>query len=337
MTWYKKAAIALAILLLLFLLAGLFMPKNMEISQKRTIKAPVSFVFNLLNNVKTSKEWNPFVQEDPKMELSYSNIREGKGAQMTWISEVTGNGSNIYTNVVDNKLIESDLMFEGMDTSQYAFIFEPKDNQSTDLTWTMKSRFGFPYNVMGPVFKYMIKKSYKKGLDNIEKVVNERLTKGLYSGYAITEMIGQERKYAMNRKIVPVKDVTGFYTQSLGVIFQKIQNEGLTMTGKPVALFFNYDEVNSVTDMAAGAPINLAKEIKDLSFISIPSQLVVQAEHKGPYEGLATVHEAINTYIKDHSLTKNGPAIEEYVSDPVIEKDPQKYITKIIYPVTKSK
>ena len=335
MKWYKKLAIALTVIFALFLILGIFMPRNLEIRQSRSMEVPVQVVYNLLNNIKTSKEWNPFIQEDPAMELAYSTIREGKGASMSWKSKVTGNGSNIYTQSVENKLIESDLIFEGMDTSYYSFVFTEKEAGKTEVAWTMKTRLGFPYNVMGPVFKYMIMKSYRKGLENIDKVATARLKNAVYSGHKISENLINERKYAINRKTVKVTEVKDFYTQSLGVIFQKVQNEGLTMTGKPVALFFSYDEVKQVTDMAAGAPINIPKEIKDLALIQLAQQQVAEVTYKGDYEGLAEVHEAIITYIKDRKLQRTGPAIEEYITDAVEEKDPKKYVTKVMYPIAK--
>ncbi|HMP31978.1 MAG TPA: GyrI-like domain-containing protein, partial [Saprospiraceae bacterium] len=267
-------------------------------------------------------------------ELTYGSPWEGTGAQMSWKSDVTGNGSNTYTNTVENKLIESDLNFEGMDPSYYSFELNTTEKNSTNLTWTMKTRLGFPYNVMGPLFKYMIKKSYRKGLDNIEKVVIDRKA-GSYNGYKVSEILLSDRNYAMNRKEVKASEVRDFYSQSLGPIFQKIQAEGLTMTGKPVALYFSYDRIKEKTDMAAAVPINIAREIKDLSFINISPQSAVQVEYTGDYNGLASVHEAIRSYMMDRMLTKNGPSIEEYISDPIEEKDPTKYITKVIYPITK--
>jgi effector-binding domain-containing protein len=337
MVWWKKVLIVIGALLILFLILGIFMPKNVEVSQSRTINAPVQYVFNLLNNLKDSKQWNPFIMEDPDIELTYGQIWEGEGAQLTWKSSVVGNGSNIYTSSVKNQLIESDLLMEGMDTSFYAFQFKENEKKTTDLTWTMKSRLGFPYNALGFVFKYMIKKSYRKGLDNIEKVVAQRMNNKIYNGHKINESLITERNYALNRKVIKANEVRDFYSQSLGPIFQKIQSEGLTMTGKPVALYFNYDQIKQETDMAAGVPINIAREIKDLSFVNIAAQPAIQVDFTGDYSDLGPVHEAIKTYMMDRNLVKSGPAIEEYITDPIEEKDPKKYVTKIIYPFTTSK
>jgi effector-binding domain-containing protein len=334
MPWWKKVAIVLAIILVLFLILGIFMPKNVTVSRSKLIKAPVTYVFNLANNLKDSRQWNPFIMEDPKINFEVGKKWEGIGAASSWTSEVVGNGSNIYTKSVTNDLIESDIAFEGQKGSKYAFKFEPKGNE-TNVTWTMDTRLEFPFNVMAPFFKYMIGKSYKKGLDNIEKIALQRMSEQIYNGFKINETLLSDRKYAMNRKTVKAAEVRGFYAQSLGPIFQKIQSEGLTMTGKPVALYFYYDQLKLETDMAAGVPINIAREIKDLSYLNIPPQTAIEVEHKGDYKTLDLVHEAIKTYMMDRSLVKNGPAIEEYITDPIQEKDPSKYVTKVIYPFKK--
>ena len=39
----------------------------------------------------------------------------------------------------------------------------------------------------------------------------------------------------------------------------------------------------------------------------------------------------MDEYMKDFGLLNNPPIIEEYVTDPSTEKDPAKWLTKIIY------
>jgi effector-binding domain-containing protein len=42
-------------------------------------------------------------------------------------------------------------------------------------------------------------------------------------------------------------------------------------------------------------------------------------------------HDAIHQYAADKGLKLKSPAIEEYVGDPGVEKDPNKVLTKVYY------
>lgn len=336
MSVLKKIGIVLGALLILFLVLGIFMPKKAIISKSLTIEAPANYVFNIVNDFKTNPEWNPWVQDDPEMKLSYGAKTSGVGASYSWTSKASGNGSASYTNVVENKSIEALLNFDGMDPSKYSFNFEPKGPNETEVTWSMDTRFGFPFNVFAPVFKYMINKSYKKGLKNLEKMAESRIEDGEYLGFEVKDELYDQRSFIMNRSEVAIPNIQSFYTQNLGAIFKKVQDEGLTMSGMPSGLFFKYDELEGKADMAAAIPVKSAKDIQGLNSITIPKQQCIVVEYYGDYKGLSRAHDAAKAYMNDRKLLNNPPIIEEYVTDPIKEKDPKKWLTKVIYYYTKS-
>ena len=51
----------------------------------------------------------------------------------------------------------------------------------------------------------------------------------------------------------------------------------------------------------------------------------------GPYDKLKAAHDAIAQYAKDKGLKLKSPAIEEYIGDPGVEKDPNKVLTRVYY------
>ena len=58
------------------------------------------------------------------------------------------------------------------------------------------------------------------------------------------------------------------------------------------------------------------------------------ANYYGPYdEKMSETHALLNAFITDQKLKKRGVAIESYVTDPGTEKDPNKVLTEIYYPV----
>jgi effector-binding domain-containing protein len=190
---------------------------------------------------------------------------------------------------------------------------------------------GFPYNVMGPIFKFTMKRQFGKGLSALEALAEKRIEKKEYFGYVVKEESILERHFVMSRSNVAIVDIQKYFTQSLGAIFQKVQNEGLTMKGMPSGLFFNYDQAKGMTDMAAAIPVNEEKAIKDLTSITLPKQVGLVIDYYGDFANTDKAHRAMEAYMKDRNLLSNPPNVEEYVTDPLQEKDPSKWLTKIIY------
>lgn len=330
MTVLKKIGIILGVFLLLFIILGIVMPKNLHVEKLKTLDAPSNFLFNIANDFKTNPDWNPWVLSDPKMVLTYGKKVQGVGASYSWTSEKSGSGSASYTNVIPNEYIEANLLFEGMDSSKYSYTFKPNGDK-TDVTWSMDTRMGFPNNIMGPIFKFIMKRQFNKGLDALESLAKKRIEEKEYFGYVVKEENVLERYYVMSRSNMALSEVQKYYTQSLGAIFQKIQDEGLTMKGMPSVLFFKYDQEGGMTDMAAAIPVNEEKQIKDLTSITIPKQAGLVIDYYGEFTNTETAHRAMAAYMKDRNLLNNPPSVEEYVTDPLKEKDPSKWLTKIIY------
>lgn len=332
----KKIGIILGILLVLFLILGIFMPKEIKIAYTREIDAPANYLYNLAHNLKSANTWNPWLAEDPTTVITYGAKSSGLGASYAWTSKKMGNGSATYTKTEPYKNIEAFIYFEGMDTSIYSYSFGAIDDNTTNMTWTMDSDIGYPVNVFGPFYKFMIKRSFKKGLKKLEDIAEMRYKDAEYNGYEIKESEEKEKNFIMNRSVVPFTDIQKFYTQNLGSIFQKVQDEGLTMKGMPSALYFKYDEIQKTTDMATAIPINKESNVKDLSSLSIPEKDAVLIEYYGSYEDIGNAHEALDAYMLDRDLLMDPPVIEEYVTDPLKEKDPAKWLTRVVYYYTKA-
>jgi effector-binding domain-containing protein len=221
------------------------------------------------------------------------------------------------------------MAFEGMGNSSIIYSLVP-DGDKTKLTWEMHSHLGFPYNLMKFFFKYSVSKAYNMSFDNIEVLLEER-KKGVYGGYAVDEVLMKEKNYLMNRDEVALANIQQFYTRNLGAIFQKIQNEGLVMDGKPSGLFFKYDENKGVTDMASAIPLMESVSMEGLSSYNIPAGPALNIDYYGDYAKTGSAHVALENYMQDRNYLVNPPSVEEYVTDPLEVKDPTKWLTQIRY------
>ncbi len=109
---------------------------------------------------------------DPGMKLTYSGPAEGMGSAYSWEGPVTGTGkltilsSNPYNNV------HFSLEFDGKGTSEGGFNFEGVSG-GTRVSWYMEmTDLKYPFQRwFGLMMPGMMKKDFRHGLDNMEKVL----------------------------------------------------------------------------------------------------------------------------------------------------------------------
>lgn len=60
---------------------------------------------------------------------------------------------------------------------------------------------------------------------------------------------------------------------------------------------------------------------------------VIMAQHNGDYSSTHNSWGKIEEYIKANNLEMNGAPWEQYITDPMTEPDPSKWITNLFWPV----
>ncbi len=325
----KKIGLVIAIIFALILIAGLFLSGDLKVEAEREFNAPKEYLFNLMNDMKDVPLWNNWVIDDPEIELHFSPVTMGKGAFYTWASEKSGEGQLSFRNVYKSDSIVATLQFGDMDESLVKYEFA-NESSKTKVKMTMKSHMGFPYNLMKWFFKRSVFNSYEKSFDHMEKVIEERKN-GKYYGFQIKESDEPEKYYLSNRDIVASDEVNNFYAQNMTSIFKKIQDEGVMMNGKPSALFYERNNSNQESDVAAAVPLNAEFSMEGLVSITLPRSNAVTIDYFGDKSGIEKAHRAAKAYMRDRGYFKKLPIVEEYVTDAVEIKDPSKWQTRLLY------
>ena len=92
------------LLLIVFIAGAIYFATkdgNYEVEESKVIKAPVSLVFDKVNEYKTWEKWGPWKQEDPTMVFNYPEKTSGEGASYSWNGEES-DGSMRTTSVIPN-------------------------------------------------------------------------------------------------------------------------------------------------------------------------------------------------------------------------------------------
>jgi effector-binding domain-containing protein len=331
MKFVKYLGAVLLIILLVYLASCYFGPKNLNVVESKNIDAPASIIFNLINKVEKWEEWNDWNLQDTGMIVSYSDKKEGVGAKSSWTDSQYGDGSQEIIESVENERIKTKLGFEGWKGDNFG-IFNLTDNgDQTNVSWAFEGT-PIPFLMRGLMFsgKSTIGKAYIAGLNNIEKIAEERL-KGIYNGYEIVELDLEAKHFVINRQEVRTENIQQFYATNLGKLFGKVQGAGMEMDGMPCGLFFRMDERDGMIDMAAAIPVKENISIDGASLYSIETRKALQIDYKGDYHGVKLAHLAMEEYMRDRGLFLDDPIIEEYLTDPGTEPDPSKWLTRLTY------
>lgn len=335
-TLLKYLIIILLVLAVLAIGLMALSPKQLVFEKNETINAPSHLVYNIVNDLKKWESWSPISEIDPNAEYSYTAKTKGVGAKWSWKgNNELGEGSQTITAAVPNESIRTAIDgWNGEAHSNWQFV---KEGEKTKVSWGFEgAETSFIFRPFNYLMKKSLEKSYVKGLESIKTMAEQRSQEKTYGGYKINEVYIGEKHYIMNRQEVAMDKIQQFYTQNLGALFMKAQGQELDMDGMPSGLFFSWDESKGTTDMAAAIPLKEAMTVPGAISQSLSDGKAVQVDYYGDYDKAESAHYAIEDYMQDNGLLINYPIVQEYVTDPTVEKDPSKWLTKITYYVTNS-
>ncbi len=170
----KRLVGGLVVLVALFLLIGMFLPREVTVARSVGISAPASDVFPHVNSLKATQAWSPWLERDPDVVLEYSGPDEGAGAKLQWASEhpQVGNGTQEIMVSVPNEKVETALDFGDMGLAKAQFLLS-ESGGVTEVTWTLDTDMG-----AGPVGRWMglmmdgwVGADYETGLANLKALV----------------------------------------------------------------------------------------------------------------------------------------------------------------------
>lgn len=148
----------------------------------------------------------------------------------------------------------------------------------------------------------------------------------------IKEAVFEGKIYLVKKYInlAQEKVTEDFFAQNYAAITEQ---KAVFGNGMPSALYFDWKEDGSTTDMAIAIPVmEKPKQVnKGFEIISIAPCQCFYIDYYGSYAQMEPAHHALSTYLLDNKIECNFVAIEEYVTDPATEPDPKNWLTRISY------
>lgn len=325
--------VLILILVVAFVVLGLIAKKDYHIERSIIIKAPKEVVFRQMVEYKNWPNWSPWYEMEPTMKIEYKEPDGQVGSGYHWTGKDMGEGE-ITTTEIQGTTMKCAMRFIKPFKAEPNSYFKAEDagNGETKVTWGFDNRYGFAMSAFMMAFnmeKKMIK-NFDRGLELMKKHVESHPAEAAApaSNVMIQQVSYPGNTYAVVRKKMGWGELDAFFSKTYEQLGKAMQSD---IRGNAAALFYEWDEKNHRTDVAAGFPVDKSAAGKGgASLASVESSPALLAVHKGGYASSAAEHEALGKEVtakgKERKLV-----IEEYVVGPGSEKDSTKWVTNIYY------
>ena len=329
----KKILYVVLALVVIYFVLCLVGPSVIKVERSVSMNASADAIKSQITDYNVFNSWSPWAEKDTAMKITIEGQAGTVGHKYTWEgNKDVGKGTMELTSISADTVAEK-LDFAGKGVSDVFFILKP-EGTATNFTWAMNMNVPFFGRGMMLFFKGQMDKmlggDFEKGLAKLKAVVEAVPVAKTYNGYEIKEVIWPEKNYYGKKATLPFEKLSGFFAENFPKIFNDAITAKLQHTGPPSAIFFSYDEQKQTIECAA--VISVADgELKHWEKFNVPAaDIALHVAYYGSYDKITKAHSAINEYMKEKGLA-HSVAIEEYISDPMTEKDTTKWLTNIYY------
>jgi effector-binding domain-containing protein len=319
-------------IVLLILSVGFLLPRKVHVERSLLISATPKSIFYQINTLKNWEKWSPWLQMDTTVKLIYSGPGSGTGATYAWISnnKSIGNGSLSIISSIPYDSIQLIMDYGENGKSTGRFVLQ-NESQNTKVTWSLDSDLGMnPLSRWFGLFSdHMIGPDLERGLSRLDQLLADLK---IVNGYPIID-------YDVPARIlISIRDTAspGTVTPKLSKMYSKISGflklKNLPPAGSPIAVFHSY--AGSLFDIEACIPVASIIEVPEgMKCYAKNIQKTIMVKYFGPYKSITSAYNAMQIYLTNMDLQVSGPGWEEYITNPLMEADSNKWQTNIYYPL----
>jgi len=175
---------------------------------------------------------------------------------------------------------------------------------------------------------------FEKGLSLLKTIVEKEaeIFQKEYFGYRIKEIKFNGSKIGYVRKSIPLAEMEEFFVKNYAKITSEAKNCGFQIDGAPMALYYRWDYINEVANIAAAIPVMGDSTLgEDYALMRLEPQKALLLNYYGGYKSTEKAYKALDNYTRNKKLRQTKPVIEEYIIGPKQERDSSKWFTKIWY------
>jgi hypothetical protein len=137
MTRFFEFLISLAIVAVLFLVVGVFLPNRRHVEHSMETNHPVRQVYDTINSFKRFGDWNPLRMLDPAIQYTTEGPERGVGAKLNYVSQKkkVGSGSWEIVNSEQDSQVEFAVKNSSYGDNKTSVFTLQEQGKTVDITW----------------------------------------------------------------------------------------------------------------------------------------------------------------------------------------------------------
>lgn len=338
----KRIGLGLLILIAILCIYVAFLPSTFKVERSILVNASEDVVWNGINKLENFKLWNPWLLRDTATETTISGNDGEIGATFAWNSKSNevGSGQMTISSVEAMKRSDYALKFlKPFESSSNVSMSMEKAEGGFKVTWTMSGEQGFLEKLIMLAMGGMdgaVGKDFEAGLQNLKKMCENGTIKGTSStaniAYEVTDIDFPNTLYATIRAKMKFEELPAFFGSSYGKIMSTTGPAGVKPNGPACSIYYMYDEKAGITDVAAALPMDKEVNLPGINWVKVEGKKAHQIVYFGDYKKMMPAYETMSSYMKSNNLGDEPElVIEQYITDPMMEKDTAKWQTNIIF------
>jgi effector-binding domain-containing protein len=328
----KKIGNIIILTVLTVVLLFYLLPNVALIEQSLEIKTPPDKVFELINRPENWAEWYKPLKDTSGIKLRFIGTSAGKGAGMKWVSHDPDHSTGIMNirNSKNNRAVTAVVTINDKRSSVMNFKIKPVGTDASMLSIT--SRLRFRQDSLWHYLRLMFDRSDEQEiidyLENIDDAAMEHT-----GGIDVLLQRVESFSYIGIMDSCSLEDVPQRINDLYNELLILGVRAGVDITARPVAIYHRLDEKNSVFEL--GIPVvEVAAPVSErIRYKTMPGRDHAVANYYGSYDTLEDGHNAIQQWLMRYRRKLAGYPWEMFVTDPTTESDPNKWLTRIYYPV----
>ncbi|MBN2699810.1 MAG: GyrI-like domain-containing protein [Bacteroidales bacterium] len=332
----KVILIIIGILVAAILVIPLFSPPVAKISSEIEIELTPEQVFSGVASYSNREAWDPWLGMDSTAVATIESRPGFVGSTYEWEGEYIGRGKMEVDSVVINQYIKSSLTFGDMpNPSTVEWNFMEKEG-GTHAVWSYSEETAYPFGRLRMmVGKPIMRESFDSGLANLKAYLEANPPEIVYLKEVAIDTFAPVNAMVVEGR-TSMEEIGTVMGEFYGLIIAEIQKQGLEVIANPFAIYTEWNEEAGTFVLTAGLPVSSpGKKAGRVTPRFFDEMELVVGKHVGPYENFSDTYNRLEQYIKEHQIETEEMAIEIYLTNPMLEQDPDKYEALIAFPIKK--
>lgn len=171
MTRLLELLISVVIVIVLFLVVGVFLPSQREVRDNAETNHPVRQVYDTINGFKRFGDWHPLRQHDPSVQYTLSGPAKGVGAALDFVSKDkrVGTGRWEIVEAVEDTSVKFNITDTNYGTNKVSTFTLDNKGKTVDIDWHYSVDYG--WNLAGRYAGLYVGRNVgddiKRGLQNL--------------------------------------------------------------------------------------------------------------------------------------------------------------------------